>query len=249
MDVPDDSKVCEVCGKKLTKKKLLSSFRNHKNEKNSDAKKLNVSNETKIKIVAAVVVTAVIILVVILIVNRIEDNTGINLAKDIKDFTGEPLKTAINETQNYFADESAYDSVNFLTSFDYVIEDEDNLKIDGVKYPEWVVLITTDDNDKITEVKYVDFTILKKNSKGTKIKSEINLDKFTAGDKLRKVVKDIDAEPFSITYSDGSVTYNYKYYFVNDVKDEQAMSLDVVCDLEDSYIYSTTRRQTPEWLK
>lgn len=245
-EIPNGSKVCEVCGKKLQKKKLFSSFR----EKKKDSKSVDsaVKKDTKLKIILAAVVTVAIIAVIVLIIVLIDDNSGLNLSDDLKEFVGEPVKTAINETDVYFADESAFEAANFITEFDYIVEDDKSVEIDNVKYPKWAIFISADEKDTIKSIRYVDFSVLKNNSKGEKVDSEINLDKFTIGDKFKKVSKVIDCDAFSITYEGGSVKYEYRYYFKNDVKDEQGMTLEVVCDLEGGYIYSTTQRNIPDYV-
>lgn len=242
-EIANDSKVCEVCGKKLQKTNIFSS--KEKKNKNTDSK---IKKETKLKIFGAVAVTALIIGLIITIIVMVDDNTGLNFTDDLKEYVGEPVKTAINETDVYFADESAFDAVNFITEFDYIVEDDKDVVIDGVKYPEWAIFISANDKDVITRVKYVDFRILKKNPKGVKVDSEINLDKFTMGDKYKKVAKAIDCDVFAIDYNGPSVTYEYRYYYKNDFKDEQGMTLKVVCDLEGGYTYSTSQRSIPDYV-
>lgn len=243
-DIPNDSTVCEVCGKKLKKKKLFSK----KSDKKTSTSKTEIPKETKIKIAIAVSAFAVLIALIIAIVVAIDDNTGVNLADDLKEYLDEPVKTAINESDEYFADESVFDAVNFLTEFDYVIEDDKDVEIDGVNYPRWAIFIVADEEDVIKSVRYVDFRVLKKNEKGIKLDGEVNLNKFKMGEKYRKISKEIDCDVFSITYEGGSVTYDYRYYFINDSKDEQGMSLSVVFDQDGGYIYSTTQRNTQDWI-
>lgn len=245
-EIPNDSKVCEVCGKKLQKKKLFASFKERK--KGVKSVDSAVKKDTKFKIILAVVITVAIIGVIVAIILKIDDNSGLNLSDDLKEFVGEPVKTAINESDVYFADESAFDAANFITEFDYIIEDDKSVEIDGVKYPKWAIFIEADEKDTIEVIRYVDFSVLKKNSKGEKVDSEINLDKFAIGDKFKKVAKVVDCDAFSITYEGGSVAYEYRYYFKNDYKDEQGMTLNVVCDLEGGFIYSTTQRQIPDYI-
>lgn len=248
-EIPNDAEVCEVCGKKLRKKKLFSSFKEKKKEKKvKNSADAAIKKDTKLKIILAAVVTALIIGIIVFIVSVVDDNTGVNLVDDIKDYLNSPVKTAINETDVYFADESAYEITNFITDFDYIIEDDDSVEIDGVEYPEWAIFINADDKDEIRSIKYVYFGALEKNPKGSKTDKEISIDKFTTGDKYRKVDKEIDAEVFSITYEGGSITYDYRYYFKNEFKDEQAMSLSVVCDWENEYIYSTAKREIPDYV-
>ena len=246
-EIPNDSKVCEVCGKKLQKKKLSSVFK-EKKKKNKSADTLT-KKDTKFKIILALSVTAVIVALVAVIIIFIDDNTGKNIVDDLKEFVGQPVKTAINETDVYFDDESAFETVNFNTDFDYIIEDDKDVEIDGVKFPKWAIFISADDNDKITSVKYVDFTVLKKNSKGAEVDKEINLNIFSMGDDYRTIAKAIDCDAFSVTYDGLSIIYEYRYYFENDFKDEQGMTLQVVFDNDNDFIYSTSQRIIPDYIE
>ena len=245
-DIPDNTEKCEICGKKIKKCKALSKF---KDKKKPRSEKKTISRQTKLKILTAAIVTLALVIVIVFIINKVDNNTGINLSEDIKEYIDSPVKTAINETDAYFADESDFDAVNFLTDFDYVIEDDKDVQIDGVSYPVWAIFVSVNDDDEITSVTYTDFKVLKKNDKGIKTDKEINLDKFTSGEKYRKLANEIDINPFSITYENSKVIYTYKYYFENDFHDEQAMSLEVVYSVDDmTYVYSTSQREVEDWL-
>lgn len=243
-NIPDNSTVCDVCNKKIKKKKIIS-----KEKKSTEKKQLNNKLKEKLKIIIPVIIGVIIlVLLVFIVIKKIGDNTGLNLSDDLSEYIGEPIKVAINETDEYFADESKFEPANFVFEFNYIIEDDDSVKIDDVKYPCWAIYIVTNDNDEITQVKYVDFRILEKNSKGCKTDGEINLDKFVLGDKFRTVNKTIEIDPFCITYNSGTIVYDYRYYFKNDYDDEQGMTLSVTLDNEEGYIYSTSQRDIPNWL-
>lgn len=245
-NIPENSTVCEVCNKKIKKKNLFSK---KKKDMQNEKKQINSKLKEKLKILVPVAIAVVALIVIILIiVKTIGDNTGLNLSDELSEFIGDPLKVAINETDEYFADESKFESANFIFEYNYIIEDDDSVQIDGVKYPNWAIYIVTNENDEISQIKYVDFRALKKNSKGYKTDDEINLDKFVLGDKFRTVNKTIGIEPFSITYNSGTIVYDYRYYFDNDFDDEQGMTLSVTLDNDEGYIYSTSQRDIPNWI-
>ena len=252
-EIADDSKICEFCGKKIRKKKL-SLFAKNKIDKNKaldfadSSAKSSTSPAVAVKFAAGLVVCAVLVVSIILIIVTLTKDDGLNYAKDLSEYINQPILTARNETDIYIADESAYDSVNNLISFDYIVECEKDVEADGMTFPKWAVVIRLNDNDEIANVTYIDFTIMKKSYKGEKTKEEIILDKFAVGDKLRKVNAEIGIDPFTVSFNGIRVTYNYYYYFENNHKDEQAMSLSVTATEDDLYDYSTSQRVYQPWI-
>lgn len=240
-NIPDNSVRCEVCDKKIKKTKT---------SKNSALKEKAkaIPKETKIKLLISVIVTVAIIVLILLVIKKVGDNTGKNLSESLSEYIGEPVKVAINETDEYFADDSNYSALNSITPFNYIIEAKKSVSVDGVNYPKWAIFIFTNDSDVIEQIKYVDFNALKGNTKGYETKREINLDKFAIGDKFRVVNKEIDIEPFMITYRSGTIIYDYRYYFKNDSKDEQGMTLSVALDEDNGYVYSTSQPIIPDWI-
>lgn len=250
-EISDDSKTCEICGKKIAKgKRFFGKSKKSKTKVNPMLEKepKKISAESKIKLIAAVLATVAVVIVILVIIVKVNNETGINTAKEIAEYINEPILTARNETDIYLSDESAFDGVNNLAKFHYVVESEKHVEVDGVKYPKWAVLVHLNDNDEIANITYVDFTVLKKNHKGCKTDGEITLDEVKTGDKYRKTVDKIDAEPFAVVFDGTNTTYVYKYYFINEYKDEQAMTLSVVFNKNNDYAYSTSQRLSESWI-
>ncbi|MBQ2581972.1 MAG: zinc ribbon domain-containing protein, partial [Ruminococcus sp.] len=135
---------------------------------------------------------------------------------------------------------------NKALEFNYVEESEDSVKVDGITFPEWAVLITTDKSQNIKTVKYCDFKLLKKNIKGVECKKLINLDKFDKGASFDKVEDEIDIDPYSITYANDLITYRYRYWYDSDTGDEQQVVLDVSFDGDSKFLYYTSTMVYPE---
>ena len=252
-EIADDSKVCEFCGKNLEKKKFSSIFKNRKTDKKQNIpkpleNKPGADSGTIVKVIIALLVTALIFILAIIIIINLNKDNGLNYAKSLSEYINAPILSARNETDIYIADESAYDSVNQMIRFNYIVESEKDVEADGVTYPEWAVLIRLNDNDEIANVTYVDFTVMKKSYKGEKTNEEINLDKFEAGEKFRKVRAAVDLDPFTVSFNGSTITYNYCYYFKNNYNNEQAMSLSVVITESDEYCYSTSQKVFEPWI-
>lgn len=84
----------------------------------------------------------------------------------------------------HFKDESAFQGVDNALNFDYIIESDDSVNVDGINYPEWAALVTVDDEERIQTVKYSNFKVLKNNANGekrVKLSTLISLNKEQSG--------------------------------------------------------------------
>lgn len=231
--LPDDAKVCTCCGSAIKQKKP----KQPKEKKQIDKAGLI----SKLKIVGVVAgFVAVIVLIITLIVTALSGE-GIKTAEELSEYIGESMFDALNESNIKVADESKYTAVNNAMKFDYLIESEDSVKVDGVNFPEWVVTICLNEDEEIVTVTHTDFTVCKKNHKGQEADSEINLDNVKKNLKYKKVLDEIDLDPYSVTYENAFVTYTYKYYYEDEAENEQAVRLTVTYnkDMEYQYYNST----------
>ncbi|NLZ46546.1 MAG: zinc ribbon domain-containing protein [Clostridiales bacterium] len=247
-EIPDDSKFCSFCDKKIKGKKVF--FRKTKKVVASDKKteaNENLTFSKKIKFFGALLLTLLIVFLIIYMVLKLNEVSGTKSAKELSEYINEPILTARNEIDIHLLEESNFDGVNCSVKFDYMVESEKDIKIDGVKYPQWAVFIVLNDNDEIAKVQYTNYKILKKHHKGIKVDEEINLNKFSKGNKFKKISNEIDIEPFSIVYENGYVKHIYKYYFVNSHKDEQAMILSVISNEKNEFQSSVTERVYEVW--
>lgn len=231
--LPDDAKVCTCCGSAIKPKKP----KQPKEKKQIDKAGLI----SKLKIVGVVAgFVAVIVLIITLIVTALSGE-GIKTAEELSEYIGESMFDALNESNIKVADESKYTAVNNAMKFDYLIESEDSVKVDGVNFPEWVVTICLNEDEEIVTVTHTDFTVCKKNHKGQEADGEINLDNVKKNLKYKKVLDEIDLDPYSVTYENAFVTYTYKYYYEDEAENEQAVRLTVTYnkDMEYQYYNST----------
>lgn len=259
-EIADDAVVCEFCGKEFEKKKRKKFERKAKPKPERPAEPAEAEDITagrsqdvaasdkRFRLIIAAVITLVLVAVIIIIILMISDVSGLKNAKELAEYINKPILTARNKTDIYLSDESSYNGLNTLTKFDWVAESDKDVEVDGVKYPSWAVLIDLNDQDKIAAVTYADFSVLKKNRKGVKTDEEIDLGKIPTGEKFRKVKDQIDIDPFAIVYGDSTETYIYRYYFINNYDDEQAMALSVVFDSDNNYMFSTSQMENSSLL-
>ncbi len=264
---------CPKCGKKIGEKdnvctncgvviregaennKLSTKLFNKKNKKKNplETSKLGKTEKLRskfgikqLKILLAVVVVALVVLLFITLFVSIASGKGKKLAAKTSEYIGRTVAVAESKLDVHFKDKSAYAGLNKALEFNYVEESEDTVKVDGVTYPEWAVLITTDKKQNIKTVKYCDFKLLKKNIKGVECKKLINLDKFDKGASYDKVEDSINIDPYSITYANDLVTYRYRYWYDSDTGDEQQVVLDVSFDGDNKFLYYNSNMVYPE---
>ena len=97
-----------------------------------------------LKILLAVIAVALIILLIITLFVSIASGKGKKLARKTAEYIGTTVAVAETKMDMHFSDKSAYAGLNRALEFNYVEESEDSVKVDGITYPEWAVLIVTD---------------------------------------------------------------------------------------------------------
>lgn len=257
--IGENDNVCTNCGVVIKESsentKLSTKLFNKKNKKKNplETSKLGTTEKLRskfgmkhLKILLAVIAVALIILLIITLFVSIASGKGKKLARKTAEYIGTTVAVAETKMDMHFIDKSAYAGLNRALEFNYVEESEDSVKVDGITYPEWAVLIVTDKKQKIQSVKYCDFKLLKKNIKGVECEKLINLDKFDKGASYDKVEDAIDIDPYSVTYSSDLVTYRYRYWYDSDTGDEQQVILDVSFDGENKFLYYTSTLVYPE---
>ena len=259
--IGDKDNVCTNCGVVIREgsdsNKLSTKLFNKKNKKKNplETSKLGKTEKLRskfgmkhLKILLIIAAVALIVLLIITLVVSIASGKGKKLASNTSEYVGKSVAVAENKLDVHFEDKSAYAGLNKALEFNYVEESEDSVKVDGITYPEWAVLITTDKSQNIKTVKYCDFKLLKKNIKGVECKKLINLDKFDKGASFDKVEDEVDIDPYSITYANDLITYRYRYWYDSDTGDEQQVVLDVSFDGDNKFLYYTSTMVYPEHL-
>ncbi len=230
--LPDDAKVCTCCGTAIKQKK--EKLPKEKAEKTPMDKAGIISRIKFFAVIAALVV--VLVFIIFLVVKLIVDD-GTDTAEVLSEYIGENILEAVNDTDIKVANESRFTAVNNAMKFDYIVESEDSVKVDGINFPEWAVTICLNEENEIVTVTHTDFTVCKKNHKGEEADSEINLDNVKTNQKYKKVLDEIDLDPYSITYENAFVTYTYKYYYEDEAENEQAVRLTVTFNKNMEYQY------------
>ena len=245
--VGDHDVICPACGAemfidtKLAEKIFTKNgepmpedeIRPKKNKKRFPGKiKLDLHN---LKLIAIVVLSLIIVILVVILVIRAMGTKGEKYAKKASDFIGADFEIASKKLDFKIKQESGYKGLTAVVEYDRVAESDNDVRIDGVTYPEWAIIFRLDDQERITEVRYCDFKSIKKDIKGVKKDHMINLDKFNAGTSRSTIDKELDMGEYSVSYTKDGEAHIYRYWYENDSGDEQPVVLTVFYDSDGKF--------------
>ena len=240
-NVGDHDAICPHCGSEMFIDTKLAEKLFKKNEepmpdddmsekKKKAGIKLKKPKLHDLKLIAIVVLSLLIIILVVVLVLQSIGAKGEKYAKKASAFIGTDYEKASKKLDFKIKQESGYKGLTAVIDYNYVAESDDDVRIDGVNYPEWAVLFTTDEKDRISEVRYCDFKGIKSDIKGVRKEHTVNLDKFNQGTDKSVIDKELDMDAYSVSYTADGQAYIYRYWYENDSGDEQPVVLTVYYD-------------------
>lgn len=258
-DIADSLAKCPECGyefsDKKDKKKKFSLFSLFKKKNTEPETEILPDNDGKkklsFKVKAILVFIALIIVVVIvaIIINSINASRGVRLTEELSEAIGRSIAVAEKNAKIELVEESAFPAADKLLQRQgamYLYESSNEVEVDGVSYPEWVIYVSLDEKSDVSKVEYYDFALLEENYKGEKTKAEIDISQIVVDDKRKDVEKLLKIEPSKIEYSEQTVKYCYNYYFVNDDGDQEARAFYIVYDRDNDRVMNTYRLELSE---
>ena len=222
-DIDDNEVYCPHCGREIVevnqsdneshKKKLKK--RISEDDKDSKGKK---DLSLILKIAAAVVAVILIVIIIVSIA------VSVNASKGRKIFDKIPLgrDAAIigSETGAAFltGESSAYSVVNYIADYDHICESEKSVTVDGIKLPEWAVLLRESPSGSVEEAVLYNFSILKRSWMGEKLSSKIESSAVEFGSKIRSAERAIGLKPYTIIResAENTSTYVYRYHYTDE---------------------------------
>lgn len=221
--ISDKAEFCPNCGNNI----LPNDDKGEKKPTKKTKKKLNF------KIIIAAGVLIIIVALVVLILSLFSGNKGEKIAKSLSDKLGRSVAMAEKNANIVLSSSSENTVLKNIVDYDYIIEDEKAVSIEGIHLPEWAVFVENDENDKIQKVTYYNFKVLERNWKGEKTKEIIDVSKIASGMTDKEVQKLVSVNPLAIIRSnDDTTAYLYKYYFVDETdKNEKAYYFTVNYDV------------------
>ncbi|MCD8327493.1 MAG: hypothetical protein LUC25_00160 [Ruminococcus sp.] len=201
-------------------------------------------NSKKTALIGLALVAVIIILLVIFLVVQFSKSESEEIAELLAEGVGHKTSDLLKLEDVSLEEKSTYSGVTDYIKFSYLNESGDEIKVDGVKMPEWLVTVF-EEEDVVTSVILYDFTVMENTYKGLKADGEIKLSSYSEGDSFSKVEKAIDLDPYTTEYNDDDVIiYTYKYYYIDSADNEQARTL-VVQTKDGKYVSSTTTTVFP----
>ncbi|MBR6874038.1 MAG: hypothetical protein IKN17_11100 [Ruminococcus sp.] len=199
----------------------------------------------RIKLIIIGIIALALVLLVITLIIHITRKEGKKTAENLAEYLGVNIATAEDKLEMHMKDNSAYAIINKSDSFDYILESEDEVNIDDIRFPEWTVTAFKTGSEKLETVVFSDYRVLKSDSRGTKLDKRPDLDSYGRNTKISTVLDAIECEPFRITYDLGFTRYEFRYCFEQDNGDIQSVILTVTADLEGRFFYSTSQDLDP----
>ncbi len=245
--MPDNAVSCPTCGFDIEEQeKLFAPDKKEKGdekkpEKSSSKKKKRPSGDEKKprhirrKIALGLFAAAIIVLCVVFAVAQLNAGKGSRIAARISDEAlGRSIEIAESKLNITLSEQSRFDYLAKVEPYNYIIEDENNVRVCGITLPGWASLVTTNAGGKISKVTYYDFSVLQSDWKGKKLPSDIDSASIQYGMNVSDAEKIIGFKPYSITRTvDDMTIYNYRYYYVDpETGNDKAYSFEVDVDLE-----------------
>lgn len=212
----------------------LENVQNEVATKKTPDKKVKKNNKKPLLIMlGASAIVILIVLLVFFIVGLIKGNEGKKLADDLRNELGKSISMAEKNTGVVMKLDSQNILLKDIVDYDYICESDSEVKVGGIKVPEWAVFVSVDGNDKISSVTYYNFKSLKKNWKGVKTDA-VDTTAIAYNMTKKEADKIISVSPLAVTYSnDDTATYLYKYYYLDENGNEQVYRLSITYSLED----------------
>lgn len=224
--VAEGVQFCPNCGNDL----LSNSTEPGKSPSKKPKKKLNF------KIIFVGIIVVFIIVAIIIILSVFSGNKGEKIAENLSDNIGKSIAMTEKNVHIELSETSDYSILKSIVDYDYVIEADSSIKVEGINLPKWAVFVEKDSNDKTEKVTYYDFKVLEKDWKGVKSSKLIDTNTIEYGMNTKEVEKLIPIKPLAIVRTNDDTTeYIYKYYFTDEKdKNEKAYYFKVDFDIDNN---------------
>lgn len=131
-------------------------------------------------------------------------------------------------------EQSRFSYLEKVSPYNYIVEDDADVRVCGITLPEWAVMVSTNPGGKISKVTYYDFSILQNDWRGRKLNSAVDLSAVQFGMNAGEAEKLLGLKPYSVTKTVDDLTiYKYRYYYTDAITgNDKAFSIEIDVDLE-----------------
>jgi hypothetical protein len=197
-EITEDTDFCGICGAKLTdgvfdEPEMSETGHRHKRELHKQSRH-NFIKKLKIAGIAALGVAAAV--VIIIVVSSIRTSEGRRISDNVP--LGRNIDIVNSDTGALFIRTAQNSFLPQISTFSYILEAEETLTVDGIKLPEWAIMLSADSSDNIYKVTYYDFSALGKSWKGAKKTIPPDTDAVEYGSKIADAQRVLGLRPYAI---------------------------------------------------
>lgn len=172
-----------------------------------------------LKIAAAVIVIAIVVVIIVLIASLFKTSKGKKIFDKVP--LGRDIAMIESMTEEKFLigeDSSAYGAFNYIADYDYICESEKSVDVDGIKLPEWAVVLKKDSSGNVDEATFYNFSILKYSWMGDKMASKIDASTVEYGMRIKTAERALGMKPYTIVKEneENTSTYAYRYHYTDE---------------------------------
>lgn len=187
------------------------------------------------KLVLVVLLIVIIILGGMFIAAQMGASKGRRTADKIADDAlGRSVEIAETKLGVTLYEQSRFSYLEKVAPYNYIVEDDADVRVCGITLPEWAVFVSTNPGGKISKVTYYDFSVLQNDWRGRKLNSAVDLSAVQFGMNAAEAEKVLGLKPYSVTKTVDDLTiYKYRYYYTDAITgNDKAFSVEIDVDLE-----------------
>ncbi|MDR0992740.1 MAG: zinc ribbon domain-containing protein [Ruminococcus sp.] len=197
-EITEDTDFCGICGAKLIdgvfdESESAEPRRHNKRELHKKSRH-NLIKKLKIAGVAAAVLAVAVGIIVV--VSSLRTSEGRKIADNVP--LGRNIEIVNSDTGVMFDRYSRNTIMPEIGTFSYIYESEENLSVDGIKLPEWAVMISANTSGNIYKKTYYDFTVLGNSWKGTKKSAAPDTETIEYGSRVSDAQKILGLKPYAV---------------------------------------------------
>ncbi len=198
-----------------TEKKMKSFKLSKKKDANKPAEETPAKkNNFKLIAILSLIAIAIVAVAILILIAVFSFNKGASIYDDIQ--IGRDIAYIENETKIEFSPTSKYDAVKDVNNFNYILEDESSISVEGINLPAWAVMLKTGSDKTASSAHFYDFSVLKKTWKGFETSAKFEPNTITYGMTEREVEKALGFDPYCKSkFVDNTIITTYRYYFTD----------------------------------
>jgi hypothetical protein len=210
-EITEDTDFCVICGAKLTDLTPdESEIVEPRPRKKRELHKVSRHNLIKKLKVAAVIAAGLLIAVVIIIVvSSLRTSEGRRIADNVP--LGRNIEIVNSDTGVTFTRYAGNTVLPEISVFSYIYEAEDTITVDGIKLPDWCIMLSENGSGLIYKVTYYDFAMLGKSWKGQKSGVLPDTEAVEYGSKIAEAQKILGLRPYAIVTTNDDNTQKLVY--------------------------------------